>query len=130
MGTQISNVAVMVNNEIVAIKPNTLAFTEGFGEQEIMGAAAGGSQIEQIFSDDIETHFSMVKFDLPSTISNIKAARTWKANGNANLVQISARVAGENMTRSFTQAAVTGDYEVGLGSDQVISLEFKSNAAI
>lgn len=130
MGVQLSNVAVSVNNEIISIKANSLAFTEGFGEQEISGAPAGGNQVEQIYGDDVETHVSMVKFDLPSTTANIERARAWKANKNDNLVQIAGKTKDGTFTRSFTEAAIVNDYEIGLGSDQVISLEFKSNAAV
>jgi hypothetical protein len=34
------------------------------------------------------------------------------------------------MTRSFQHAAFTNDYEVKLGADQTIEVEFKSDAAV
>ena len=130
MGIQVANAAVQVNNNTVSIIPNTLVYTEGFGEQEIKAASAGGGQVEQIFSDNIETNFSMVKFDIFATTENIAIARGWKAAKNQNLVQFAGRTADGNVTRTFTQAAILNDYEIELGSDGKISLEFKANPAI
>lgn len=130
MGVQVSNAAVTVNNNVIAIVPNSLAYTEGFGEQTVRAASAGGGQVEQIFSSNIETSFSMVKFDLPATVENIALAREWKAAANQNLVQIAGRTVDGNVTRTFTQAALLTDYEVALGSDTNISVEFNANPAI
>jgi hypothetical protein len=113
------------------VEPNSVVFTEGFGEQQIRAGSVGGGAVEQIFSDDVSTKFSTVKWDMPSIIDNIDLARQWKSKLNTNLVQIFGTTPdGKTLSRSFTQAALLGDYEVALGSDTSISTEWKSNPAI
>lgn len=130
MGVQVANAAVIVNNNVVAVVPNSVKYTEGLGEQEIKAASTGGGQSEQIYSENIENNFSMISFDVYNTVEAIDLARQWKANRNQNLVQVAGKTVEGNITRTFSQAAILNDYEVGLGSDTVISLEFKSNPAI
>lgn len=130
MGVQVSDATVTVNNDIVAVTPNSVMFTEGLGEQNIRAASAGGGQVEQIYSNNIESNFSTVRFDMPSTLENIAKARQWKASRNLNLVQIMGRTPEGDVSRSFTQAAILNDYEINLGSDTNITIEFKSNPAI
>jgi hypothetical protein len=130
MGVQVSDAAVQVNNNVVAIVPNSLVYDEGLGEQTIKAASAGGGQVEQIFSNNIESNFSMVRFDVYATVEMIALARQWKVAQNGNLVQIQGRTSEGNVSRSFTQAALLSNYEVALGSDTTITLEFKSNPAI
>lgn len=130
MATQLTDPLVTVNNDPVAIKPNSVMFTEGLGEQSIRAASAGGGQVEQVYANNIESNFSQVKFEMPATVENIARAREWKANRNQNVVQITGRTPEGRVTRSFTQAGILNDYEVNLGVDTDIPIEFKANPAI
>lgn len=131
MGIQLSDATVMVNNNVVAVEPNSVVFTEGFGEQNIRAASVGGGNVEQIYSKNVESSFAMVKFELPATVDAIELAREWKANLNQNLVQIVGSTPdGKTLSRTFSQAALINDYEVALGSDTSIPVEFKANKAI
>lgn len=128
---QLTDAAVVANNEAVGIMPNSLAYTEGFGEQDVRAVSVGDGKTEQIFARNLETSFSMLKFELPTTPENIALARSWKANGNQNVFQIAgATPDGGAVTRTFTQAVVVNDYEVGIGTETTIPIEIKSNAAI
>jgi hypothetical protein len=130
MGVQLSNPTVSVNNDAVSIMPNSLTFTEGLGEQLTRAASGGGGNVEQIYSANVETNFSKISFDIPATTGNIALAKQWKVNTNQNLVQVTGRTPEGTVTRTFTQAALLNDYEVALGADTVISLEFTANPAI
>ena len=131
MGIQLSDVTLMINNEVVPVEPNTVVYTEGKGEQKMRAASVGGGAIEQIFSQDVEGSLSKVTVDIPAIIDLIEKARQWKSNLNANLVQLMGSTPdGKTLTRTFTQAAVLNDYEVALGSETSISLEIMSNPAI
>jgi hypothetical protein len=130
MSEQLSNGSVLVNNDVVAIIPNTLTYTEGLGEQSIRAASAGGNQTEQVFSDNVEMRYSTIKFELPSTITNIEKLRQWKQNKNQNLVQIQGRTADGTLSRTFAQAALLTDYEVPLTNDGNITVEWRSNPAV
>ena len=68
----------------------------------------------------------MVKFSLHNTAENIDLARTWKVNANNNAITIT----GNGLNRAVNNAAVTNDYEVNLGSDTTIDIEFKGDAAV
>ncbi len=127
---QLSDATFIVNNEPVATIPNTIAFTEGLGEQSMKAASIGGGATEPIFANDLETNFSMVKAELPSTPENITLVRSWKTNRNNNVVQIIGVTPEGTLTRTFARAALTADYEIGLGSDATIPVDFKSAPAV
>lgn len=130
MSTQLADPLLTINNVPVAIMPNSLVFTEGLGEQVIRAASAGGGQVDQIYSNNIESNFSMINFAIPATVENIEAARQWKANRNQNVVRIQGQTPEGSVTRTFSQAAILNDYEVALGSETDIPVEFKANPAV
>lgn len=130
MSIQLSDASVLVNDEVVGIIPNTLKYTEGFGEQKVRTMSIGGGAVEQLFSRDLESAYSKATFDLPTTPENIALARAWKANGNLNSVQIAGKTVEGDLTRTFTQAVFVSDPEIEIATEGVINVEFNSNAAI
>lgn len=133
MAVVLANPQVVVNNVVLAIKPNTLAFTEGFGEQIVRAASAGGAQAIQVLADNIEDNFSEVKFALDPTLENIANARAWKVQPGQNVVSVTGVVTdgtvSATFSRTFQKASITNNYEVPLGADTQIDLEWKSNPA-
>ena len=133
MAVVISNPQVVVNNLSLAIKPNSLTFTEGFGETIVRAASAGGGSVVQIRADDITDHFSELKFALDPTQENIANARLWKSVPGENVVSVTATITDGGtsvvFSRTFQKASITNNYEVPLGSDTQIDLEWKSDAA-
>lgn len=127
---QLTDAAVLVNNEVVGIMPNSLTYTEGLGEQSMRAVSIGEGKTEQIYARDLETSIAMVKFEVPTTPENIALAREWKANENQNVVQIAGRTAEGEVTRTFSGAALLSDYEVQIGTETSIELEFKGNVSI
>ena len=123
---KLSNPTIVINNNSVPIVPNSFSYTEGLGEQELKVQSAGGGSVQTVLSNNVETNMSMVKFSLHNTAENIDLARTWKVNGNNNAISIT----GEGLNRAINNAAVTNDYEVNLGADTTIDLEFKGDAAV
>lgn len=130
MATQIASALVQVNNQSVPVVPNSVGFTEGLGEQAIRAASLGGGQVEQVFSNNIETNFSMVKFQVYATVENIENLKVWKSSRNENVVSVTATTPDGTFTRTFQQASLLTNYEVNLGSDTVIDVEFTANEAI
>lgn len=128
---QLTDAAVLMNDEAIGINPNSLSYTEGFGEQNVRAVSIGNGKTEQVFARNLETNFSTVKFTLPTTPDNIELARSWKAAGNGNVCQIAGSTPdGKDVTRTFTQAVVINDYEVAIGSEADIEIEIRSNSAI
>ena len=128
MSVQLNNVAIFVNNDVIAYEANTLSYDDGFAEYNVRNAVVGGSEGEQIFSEDLATKFSMCKFSLPSTEENVALIREWKNNRNNNVVELMSATGG-NFTRVFTQASIQGNPEVNLSTDGTIEVEFKANPA-
>lgn len=126
MATALSNPVVTINNVVLAVVPNSVSYTEGLGEQTIRTQSAGGGSVEQVYSNDVSTNMSMFKCQLFNTAENIDNLRIWKTNSNANAITLT----GEGLTRSFSNMALTNNYEVNLGSDTTIDIEFTGNAAI
>jgi len=127
---QLSDATFIVNDEAIATIPNSITFTEGLGEQSVKAASIGGGAVEAIYSNDLQSAFSMVKADIPSTPENIDLARTWKLNRNNNVVQIVGETIEGTVTRTFARAALTSNYEIGIGSESAITIEFKALTAI
>lgn len=128
MSNQLNNVAILVNNDIIAYEANSLSYDDGFGEFNVRNAVVGGGQTEQVFSEDLATKFSKVKFTLPSTEDSAKLVREWKNNLNNNVVEL-VGTRGSTFTRIFTQASIQGNPEVNLSTDGTVEIEFMSNPA-
>lgn len=126
MAIALANPTVLVNNLSTPIVPNSFSYTEGFGEQTVRTQSAGGGGVQSVFSNNVETNLSMVKFSMFPTAENIALIRQWKSNGNENVISAS----GSGLTRSFTNATLVNDYEVNLGADSQIDLEFKTDASV
>ena len=107
MAIALADVSVVINNEPIAIVPNSVTYTEGLGEQNMRVASAGGGSVEQVFSNDIETNLSMVNFEVFNDIETIELVRSWKVNRNNNTVSLSGRTPdGLTMTRTFRQQSL------------------------
>lgn len=131
MSIALADPSLVVNNEPVAIVPNSLKYTEGDGEQTMRAASTGGGGVEQVYSRNIETNFSKVMFEVYNDIDTIEDLRTWKKNLNANVVVITGKTPdGKALRRTFNKAAMLNDYEVELGSDSTISVEFSSSTSV
>jgi len=131
MSIVISSPAVIVNNEPVAIVPNSFEFDEGKGEQNMRAASTGGGAVEQVYSENVETNFSEFKFEIYPDARSIELARKWKSNRNQNVVQIAGKAPdGTSIERTFQNAAILANYKIPLGSETTIELGFKSDAAV
>ena len=129
MPIQLSDAALIANNETVGIDPNSIEFTEGLGEKKVRAMSVGAG-VEQVFANDQETSFSELMFSLPTTVENVQLVKDWLVNGNTNVFQVVGSNADGNMTRTFTQAAVVNNPKVKVGVEGSIEIEIKSNAAI
>ena len=124
---KISNPSLVMNNLAISIVANTFSYTEGLGEQDVVVQTAGGGSIQTVFTDNVEMRYSDIKFEMQNTVENIDLIRTWKINENTNGMTGTDK---DGWTRTFNSVVLTSNYEVNLGSDTTISLEFKSDAAI
>ncbi len=117
---------VTINNAAIKIVPNSFNFTEGFGTTNVRSQSAGAGQSEIVTTIDGETLISGFKLSLMPTKENIDLARSWKANAGAN----AATVTSNTFNRSFNNVSVVNDYDVNLGADTTIDLEFMGDPTV
>lgn len=127
----IATPTLVVNNQAIFIIPNSCSFTEGYGEQSMRVQSAGGGVVSQVYSNNVETRLSALKFKLYSNPNNIDLAKGWKANANGNAISLTGQTrAGTYLSRVFNNAALLNDYDVNTQTDGTIDIEFKSDQAI
>lgn len=119
--------SVTVDNTILPIMPNSVVYTEGFGEQTVRVQSSGGGSVQQVVSTNLETALSSFKCTVLNTVANINFIRQIKSTGAPHVVTWFDSAVG--FTRTMEQAVLVNDYEVNLSSDGNIALEFKGTAA-
>ncbi len=124
MAIQITDVAFTVNNENISTVPNTMEFDEGLGEQAVRAMSTGDGSVELVYADTLESDIGMVKVSIPSTVENIRLAKSWKVNRNRNVVVIAGSTDDGDLTRTFIEAALTANYKVPIGTEADIEIEF------
>lgn len=133
MSVQLSNPTLIINNQNIRVVPNSVTYTEGFGEYSYKNSTAGGSSTEEVFSQNVENALSMVKFEMYADVSNrgvvaMDIIRGWKAGLSNNTIAITDSTSG--FSRFFAKAALINDPEIKLGSDTTISLEWKAHQSV
>lgn len=130
MGEQVTDAAIVVNNEAVGVNPNSVEFDEGRGEQTVRPVSIGEGKTEQVYANNLETNIGGVKWTMPTTVENIKLALSWKTNKNRNVVTIAGSTDDGPLARTFTQAALTANYKIPIGTEADIEIEFMANPPI
>lgn len=120
--------SVIVNNEAIAIVPDSLTYKAGFGETTMRAQSGGGGNVQMVKSTNAETKKSMVKFSLLPTKENNDYVDTWQDAGKAdgNGVEIS----DGSFTASFRNMYIVSDPERNLSSDGAIELEFEGSPIV
>jgi len=117
---------IVINNIGIKVVPNSVKYTEGFGEQKSETQTAGGGIVEKVDSEDVSTTLSKITLQLMPTAENIALARSLKA-ADSNVITVTDL---EGFSRTFQNATLNNDFEVGLGADEIIDLEFMSESAV
>lgn len=120
------NPTIVINNIPISIQANSAAYDDGLGEQSMRAQSAGGGAVDIVYSENVESNISMLKFSLANTATNIELARDWKKNRNAN----AATLTGEGLSRSFNNMALLSKIENVLSSDGSIDIEFSGDPAV
>lgn len=123
----LANPTVVINNISVPVVPNSVKYTEGLGEQKVRVQSSGGGAVQAVVSNDVETNLSKFAFSIYPTADNIELVRGWKVNTGSNAITCTA---DGGFARNFGNATLTSNYDVDLGSDTKIDVEFMSDAAI
>lgn len=119
---------VIVNNVTIPIKPNSLNFTYGLGENQVRVQSGGGGTLQAVYANDVSTRLSMIQWEMESTIANTELLREWKQNsasGITNNIRVIDQTTGE--TFSFNNCVIENDPEINFGVDGMFSLEWKGD---
>ena len=121
----ISVPAIQVNNDTVAIVPNSYKRTGGYGETTVRAASTGGGSATSIHTRNAESMFSKVMFQMYVTPDTIDLIEEWKNNGSGNTVDASQRnlSSGKDFAESFKNVSMTNDPEMAMGADTVVDIE-------
>jgi hypothetical protein len=125
--TALSNPSAFINGINVQFKPNTIAYSDGLGEQKIRSQSGGGGTSQTVFSIDAETRYSVVKGNLYPTPENLEFVRGWKSLGNANTITLSDE---SGFSRTFTFCAMINEPSITLGADSDFEVEFHGEPAV
>lgn len=120
----LSTPTLVVNNVSIPYVPGTLTFTEGTPEKKIRTQTGGGGSIQRVFSIDVTTQFSDVKFQLLDTAANIEMVLGWVKNDFNNSISIT----DTGLSRYGSNAGITNKYEVTTGIDGKIDVEFQCDS--
>lgn len=121
-------VTVEVNDEVIEIKPNSLAFKGGLGDITVRHQTGGGEAGSKVITEDDETKVGMVKFTLLTETTNVDRVNTWgllSRNASGNVVRLS----GAGFTRSFRGMRLTSDPEIGIGAEGEFEVVFEGDPA-
>lgn len=124
MGT-LSNPTVEVNNDAIAVIPNSIVYKKGKGEKNVRSQSAGGNSIEIIVTENAETKIGMFKCSLTNTKTNQDLLDSWQ-DSDANTIRLSQG----DFVISFRQMVVTSDPEVSTGADGSLEVTFEGQPAV
>lgn len=129
MAIAIANPTVRVNDETIAIVPNSLTAVLGGGEVNVRTASSGGGAVETVHTSDAESKISAVNFDIYNTPEMLRKISGWKNAIGALTVQVVGKVPSGSFSMALANVSLTNDPEIGLSADGVTSLEFKGDPA-
>lgn len=116
----LSNPQVSINDEIIAIVPNSLSYKPGAGDKEVKAQSAGGNAITTVVTENAETKLSTVKFKLYNTKKNLQLVKDWGA-----LYAVAIEISEEDVTESFSDCVITTEPERAVGADGDLEIEWK-----
>lgn len=122
----LTNPTIEVNDNPIAIVPNSCSYKKGRGEKAVKAQSAGGNAIETVITINAETKKSMVKFKLYPTKENFDLSDVWIDNVYGNTIRLSE---GE-LTESFRGMVTTTEPERKIGADGELELEFEGQPVL
>ena len=127
MAEALSNPTITINNLTTPIVPNTFTYKSGKGDRTVRTQSSGGGSVQNVFSTDIETNKSMVKFSIFNPKENIDKLEDWQDLLDGNAILATAK---NGFSKSFSNMTLITDPEIAFGSDTTIEVEFEGQPAI
>ncbi len=115
------------NNEVFYIVPNSLKYKSGKGERNVRAQSGGGSSVQMVVTENVETKKSMVNFELMNTKLNIDKVQEFIDLFDQNAIEFSDPKSG--FAISLSNMTIINDPEVALSQDGNISVEMEGAPA-
>jgi hypothetical protein len=117
---------ILINDEQIVFKPNSVTVVSGLGEVKVEALSSGGGFVETVHTEDVSTKISKLKAMLSNTDENQEKIRTWKTLVGQNKITISE---GE-FHSSLRQVSMINDPESQFKSESEIEIEFNGSPAV
>ncbi len=122
MANAITTPALLINNEVIDIVPNSLSFTRGVGTRTVKPQSAGGSQLTNVTFVNVEEAKGHIKFKVYNTEENISKIQTIQDAFDANVAQFTSK---EGLNGTMQNAIIINDPEFVLGADSTTEVEMQ-----
>ena len=127
----LSNPQVEVNNQNIAIVPNSLSYQGGEGDINVRAASGGGDSVQTVHTVDAESKISKVMFDVYMTIELDALISEWKGTPGGVVVAFSELLGdGDTLVRTFNGMSLMNHPERNPTADGVVSLEFMGDPMV
>jgi hypothetical protein len=123
-----SNPSVIINNEAIAIVPNSLVWKKGHGEVNQRVASTGGDAVEFVLSEDVSTKVGVVQFKLYTTKRNIDFIDVWKILSKTGAIAIT--INDGDFVQDFIEMVMCNDPDINASADGEIDIEMKGRGLV
>jgi hypothetical protein len=118
---------VKINNQIIAVVPNSVNRKKGRGDVTVEPQSLGAGDVDVVESVDVTTMKSMFSFSLKPTPANMELVDEWKLNPGLNVIEY---IPTEGSVEVYESMSVINDPEYPDSNDGVIELEFEGQPLI
>jgi hypothetical protein len=116
----LSNPTIEVNDDTIAIVPNSFSYKPGKGDKGVKAQSSGGDGIEVVITENAETKKSMVKFKLYNTSRNLQLVKDWSAQFSNTI-----RASEGDISESFRDMVITAEPERMIGAEGELEIEWE-----
>lgn len=117
----LANPTVIIDDETIEIKPNSLSYKDGRGDAKVRTQAAGDG-VTTVVTVDAETKISMVKFTMLLTSNSDISTNQWASKRETTGCTIEFF---DGIRKSFVRMALMTDPEKMTGAEGEVEVEFQ-----
>lgn len=122
----LTNPAIEINDEVIAVLPNTLRVKLGKGDKNVRAQTSGGNATSMVITTNAEMKKSSVAFSLSNENSNIDLVRAWQDAQGGNTIRLSE----QDYILNFRNMHITTDPEWSIGADGSTEVTFEGPPSV
>lgn len=127
MAVGLYNPDIVINNQKIVFRANSVEITEGKGEAKVEALSGGAGIVVTGHSEDVSTKIGKVKFIMYVNDKTREEVRTWKS---LPLASINISVSERDSHFTFRHMTMTTDPSLMLNSAPEVEVEFQGDPAI